>query len=160
MELIGRNAERSRRVTHVRQPHIFNPKELMELIRQQIDEAKRIWKNKRQLTHQGLNLVMVMVTALMIWKGLMLWTQSESPVVVVLSGSMEPAFQRGDILYLDNNVFTINTSLYTVQSNNVHLFRNLGWRPETLWFIKSKAAKFLLFIVYWRNIDGVVLIQR
>ena len=31
----------------------------------------------------------------MIWKGLMFITKSESPVVVVLSGSMEPAFQRG-----------------------------------------------------------------
>jgi signal peptidase len=31
-------------------------------------------------------------------------TQSESPVVVVLSGSMEPAFQRGDILFLNNSV--------------------------------------------------------
>lgn len=30
----------------------------------------------------------------------MLFTMSESPVVVVLSGSMEPAFQRGDILFL------------------------------------------------------------
>uniref|UniRef100_M4BYK1 Signal peptidase complex catalytic subunit SEC11 n=1 Tax=Hyaloperonospora arabidopsidis (strain Emoy2) TaxID=559515 RepID=M4BYK1_HYAAE len=45
---------------------------------------------------------MVVLTALMIWKGLMMFTESESPVVVVLSGSMEPAFQRGDILYLDN----------------------------------------------------------
>ena len=31
-------------------------------------------------------------------------TNSESPVVVVLSGSMEPAFQRGDILFLDNSL--------------------------------------------------------
>ena len=38
----------------------------------------------------------------MIWKGLMFITKSESPVVVVLSGSMEPAFQRGDILFLNN----------------------------------------------------------
>jgi signal peptidase len=36
----------------------------------------------------------------MIWKSLMLITQSESPIVVVLSGSMEPAYQRGDILFL------------------------------------------------------------
>ncbi|TMW57794.1 hypothetical protein Poli38472_014397 [Pythium oligandrum] len=75
----------------------------MDLVKQQVDEAKRIWKNKRQLSHQVLNLAMVMLTAFMIWKGLMMHTQSESPVVVVLSGSMEPAFQRGDILYLDNN---------------------------------------------------------
>lgn len=32
----------------------------------------------------------------------MLITGSESPVVVVLSGSMEPGFRRGDILFLDN----------------------------------------------------------
>ena len=32
----------------------------------------------------------------------MAYTLSESPVVVVLSGSMEPAFQRGDILFLNN----------------------------------------------------------
>lgn len=35
-------------------------------------------------------------------QGLMFVTKSESPVVVVLSGSMEPAFQRGDILFLNN----------------------------------------------------------
>ena len=36
----------------------------------------------------------------MIWKTLILVTGSESPVVVVLSGSMEPGFYRGDILFL------------------------------------------------------------
>jgi signal peptidase len=33
----------------------------------------------------------------------MLFTQSESPVVVVLSGSMEPGLRRGDLLLLDNS---------------------------------------------------------
>lgn len=45
---------------------------------------------------------MVVCSALMIWRFLMLATLSESPVVVVLSGSMEPGFRRGDILFLDN----------------------------------------------------------
>ena len=36
----------------------------------------------------------------MIWKFLIIITGSESPVVVVLSGSMEPGFYRGDILFL------------------------------------------------------------
>lgn len=76
----------------------------MDAITQPLEDLKRLWKNKRQLAHQGFNLAMVVLTALMIWKGLMMYTQSESPVVVVLSGSMEPAFQRGDILYLDNTV--------------------------------------------------------
>lgn len=65
-------------------------------------ELKKLWKNKRILAFQGLNLAMIVFSALMIWKGLMFVTLSESPVVVVLSGSMEPAFQRGDILFLTN----------------------------------------------------------
>ena len=55
---------------------------------------------KRQLAHQFLNLAMIVCSAVMIWKSLMVITSSESPVVVVLSGSMEPAFHRGDILFL------------------------------------------------------------
>jgi len=34
------------------------------------------------------------------WKGLSVITNTESPIVVVLSGSMEPAFKRGDLLFL------------------------------------------------------------
>lgn len=45
---------------------------------------------------------MIVSSALMIWKGLMVSTGSESPIVVVLSGSMEPAFHRGDLLFLTN----------------------------------------------------------
>jgi len=45
---------------------------------------------------------MIVSSALMIWKGLMVFTGSESPIVVVLSGSMEPAFFRGDLLFLTN----------------------------------------------------------
>jgi hypothetical protein len=37
---------------------------------------------------------MIVTSALIIWKGLIVVTGSESPVVVVLSGSMEPGFKR------------------------------------------------------------------
>ena len=47
-------------------------------------ELKKLWKNKRNLAFQGLNLAMIVFSALMIWKGLMFVTLSESPVVVVL----------------------------------------------------------------------------
>ncbi|KAL7675393.1 hypothetical protein ACOME3_001654 [Neoechinorhynchus agilis] len=63
-----------------------------------IDEIKRM--HPRQIIYQILNLLMVVSTAFMIWKSLMLATGSDSPVVVVLSGSMEPAFHRGDLLLL------------------------------------------------------------
>ena len=55
-----------------------------------------------QMLYQGLNFAMIVSSALMIWKGLMVVTGSESPIVVVLSGSMEPAFHRGDLLFLTN----------------------------------------------------------
>mmetsp|Transcript_3699 Transcript_3699/g.8345 ORF Transcript_3699/g.8345 Transcript_3699/m.8345 type:complete len:185 (-) Transcript_3699:213-767(-) len=77
---------------------------IKEVVDKQVVELKKLWANKRQLLFQCLNLAMIVFSALMIWKGLMFVTKSESPVVVVLSGSMEPAFQRGDILFLNNAV--------------------------------------------------------
>ena len=79
------------------------------LVEEQVAALKKLWTNKRMLTFQGLNLAMIVFSALMIWKTLMVVTKSESPVVVVLSGSMEPAFQRGDILFLNNQVRTTTT---------------------------------------------------
>uniref|UniRef100_A0A0C9QSP2 Signal peptidase complex catalytic subunit SEC11 n=1 Tax=Wollemia nobilis TaxID=56998 RepID=A0A0C9QSP2_9CONI len=57
----------------------------------------------RQVAMQAISLGMIVTSALIIWKGLMCFTGSESPVVVVLSGSMEPGFKRGDILFLHMN---------------------------------------------------------
>jgi len=54
----------------------------------------------REVLYQGLNFGMVISSALMLWKTLILLTGCECPVVVVLSGSMEPAFYRGDLLTL------------------------------------------------------------
>ncbi|KAK6429441.1 Signal peptidase complex catalytic subunit [Oleoguttula sp. CCFEE 5521] len=56
----------------------------------------------RQLAAQVLQFALVLSTAFMLWKGLSVVTDSASPIVVVLSGSMEPAFQRGDLLLLWN----------------------------------------------------------
>ncbi|KAJ8654700.1 signal peptidase I [Lichtheimia ornata] len=56
--------------------------------------------NARQVALQVLNILTVISTALMIWKALGLTLNTESPIVVVLSGSMEPGFHRGDLLVL------------------------------------------------------------
>ncbi|GES61894.1 signal peptidase I [Aspergillus terreus] len=58
--------------------------------------------NARQTLAQVLNFALVLSSAFMMWKGLSVFTGSSSPIVVVLSGSMEPAFQRGDLLFLEN----------------------------------------------------------
>lgn len=56
----------------------------------------------RQILLQVLNLCLIGSTAFMSWKGLALAMDCESPIVVVLSASMEPAFARGDLLFLSN----------------------------------------------------------
>ncbi|KAL0562008.1 hypothetical protein IC582_002456 [Cucumis melo] len=63
----------------------------------------------RQLLSQAVSLGLIVTSALIIWKALMCITGSESPVVVVLSGSMEPGFKRGDILFLHMSKDPIRT---------------------------------------------------
>ena len=53
----------------------------------------------------------------MIWKGISVAADSPSPIVVVLTGSMEPAFQRGDLLILWNR--GMNTQVGEVVVYNV-----------------------------------------
>jgi len=53
------------------------------------------------------------------WKGLSVLTDSPSPIVVVLSGSMEPAFQRGDLLFLWNRNLLAETDVGEVVVYNV-----------------------------------------
>ncbi|KAM3714066.1 hypothetical protein ACB098_01G306400 [Castanea mollissima] len=64
----------------------------MEWIRERVDSIKSI--QFRQTLSQAVNLGLILTSALIIWKGLICITGSESPVVVVLSESMEPGFQR------------------------------------------------------------------
>eukprot|EP01061_Rhynchopus_euleeides_P008019 TRINITY_DN17091_c0_g1_i2.p2 TRINITY_DN17091_c0_g1~~TRINITY_DN17091_c0_g1_i2.p2 ORF type:complete len:198 (+),score=54.36 TRINITY_DN17091_c0_g1_i2:131-724(+) len=56
--------------------------------------------NTRQFILSAISLGMVVFSALMIWRGLTVVTCSESPIVVVLSGSMRPGMDRGDLLFL------------------------------------------------------------
>jgi len=72
----------------------------MESVQQYFGEFRDLAKRPRNFLTQVLNLACIVFSALMLWKFLMVVTKSESPVVVVLSGSMEPGFQRGDILFL------------------------------------------------------------
>ena len=76
----------------------------------------------RQIATQVLNFALVLSTAFMLWKGLSVVTDSPSPIVVVLSGSMEPAFYRGDLLFLWNrghNTQTGEVVVYNVQGKDI-----------------------------------------
>ena len=51
-------------------------------IKNMVNDLRRL--NKRQLMQQVLNCLLVVASALMVWKGMMVVTGSESPIVVVL----------------------------------------------------------------------------
>jgi signal peptidase len=57
---------------------------LSSLVEEQVAALRGLWRNKRQLSFSVLNLAMIVFSALMIWKAVMVFTASESPVVVVL----------------------------------------------------------------------------
>jgi len=61
---------------------------------------KTALQTPRHAAQQVLNFGMIVATALFIWKSLCVVTASESPIVVVLTGSMEPLIHRGDLLFL------------------------------------------------------------
>lgn len=93
----------------------------------------------RQLATQVLNFALVLSTAFMLWKGLSVLTDSPSPIVVVLSGSMEPAFYRGDLLFLWNRGRDTQVGevvVYNVQGKDIpivhRVVRRFGGGDEPL----------------------------
>jgi signal peptidase len=50
-----------------------------------------------------LTIIITLFTVLKSWRFLCYVTNSPSPVIVVISESMEPTYHRGDILFLWNN---------------------------------------------------------
>ncbi|KAK4227617.1 putative signal peptidase [Podospora fimiseda] len=86
--------------------------------------------NPRQAAAQIMNFGLILSTAFMMWKGLSVITDSPSPIVVVLSGSMEPAFQRGDLLLLWNRNFLEETAVgeivvYNVQGKDIPIVHRI-----------------------------------
>ncbi|KAI6381292.1 Signal peptidase complex catalytic subunit [Pyricularia grisea] len=95
--------------------------------------------NPRQAATQLLNFALILSTAFMMWKGLSVATDSPSPIVVVLSGSMEPAFQRGDLLFLWNRNIVQETDVgeivvYNVKGKDIpivhRIVRKFGTGPK------------------------------
>jgi len=103
-------------------------------------------QNPRQALAQVLNFGLILSTAFMMWKGLSVIADSPSPVVVVLSGSMEPAFQRGDLLFLWNREIFAETKVgeivvYNVRGKDIpivhRVVRKFGRGPEAKFLTKG-----------------------
>merc|ERR1712113_473595 len=89
---------------------------------------------------------LVVFSALMCWKGLVVFTNCESPVVVVLSGSMEPGFQRGDILFLnmyDKDPLTPgDVVVFQIEGRDipiVHRMMNVHQKPDGTLAVLTKG---------------------
>lgn len=74
-----------------------------EMCRGRGGAAKRL----ASLVPVALAILLPLSSTLMMWKALCLVTNSRSPIVCVISESMEPTFYRGDILLLWNRTLTI-----------------------------------------------------
>jgi len=98
-----------------------------------LDQVQNVVKtlrnmNVRQLLMQALSFGMIVASALIIWKSLMLVSGSESPIVVVLSGSMEPAIQRGDLVFLtlwNKNVVRGDITVYQLPRKEIPIVHRI-----------------------------------
>ena len=82
----------------------------------------------RQMITQIIFIGIVVSNAFMMWKGLMLVTNSESPIVVILTGGMEPSFYRGDILFVNwdyTNPSPGDIVVYKVPSQEIPIVRRV-----------------------------------
>eukprot|EP01128_Nolandella_sp_AFSM9_P005091 TRINITY_DN2410_c0_g1_i1.p1 TRINITY_DN2410_c0_g1~~TRINITY_DN2410_c0_g1_i1.p1 ORF type:complete len:178 (+),score=20.06 TRINITY_DN2410_c0_g1_i1:107-640(+) len=105
----------------------------MEAITESMDAVRRM--NVRQVVEQIVSFGLIVSTALIIWKTLMIVSGSESPIVVVLSGSMRPAIHRGDLLFLYQSQKPFNIGEITVYNVGVpipivHRLLNLHEKPD------------------------------
>lgn len=103
--------------------------------------------NLRQVRAQlrsGLVMLMVMASAFALWKGLAVVTNSSAPLVVVLSGSMEPAFQRGDILFLWNREKYLNVGdvvVYNVEGRDIPIVHRITREHVVEEPVKTKKGR-------------------
>ena len=66
----------------------------------------------------------------MIWKTLCVIFFTEAPIVVILSGSMEPGFQRGDLMFLTlnggiNKIGTGDIVVYNVPGKGIPIIHRV-----------------------------------
>ncbi|KAH9576827.1 hypothetical protein CY35_01G183800 [Sphagnum magellanicum] len=112
--------------------------------------------NVRRSALQAISLGMIVMSALIIWKRLMCFTGSESPVVVVLTGSMEPGFRRGRDIPIVHRVIMVHeraetneVEVLTKGDNNLRDDRGL-YAHGQMWFqrhhIMGRSVGFLPYL--------------
>ena len=113
----------------------------MQAVLDSVKELKSF--GPRKLLLQVISIGITVGSALMIWNVLKVVSYVESPVVVVLTASMEPAFYRGDILYVQNRKQQIlpgDIPVFQIKSETIPIVHRLIIRQD----IKYDERKFYL----------------
>ncbi|KAK8794751.1 hypothetical protein WA158_001732 [Blastocystis sp. Blastoise] len=101
----------------------------------EFDVLMQVLKDPRRFIIQILTLATVFFSAWMTWKFLMVLTASESPIVVILSGSMRPGYRRGDVYLLNNHTVPLQLGeivVYNVKGRNIPIVHRVHVIHETL----------------------------
>ncbi|KAG0438640.1 Signal peptidase complex catalytic subunit SEC11 [Dictyocoela muelleri] len=87
--------------------------------RKDIDALKRM--DIRKILLQFVSAIYAVIGTYMIWKAIGLILDNDSPIVVVLTASMEPGFKRGDILFLKprNNYDVGDMAVFQINKNEI-----------------------------------------
>ena len=97
---------------------------------------------KRLLAQQILSVAMKVSSAMMMWTGLKVITNCESPATVVISNSMAPFFMRGDLLFLSNYQEAISVGdivVFKIEGRDIPIVHRVLKLHEKL----DGSAKFL-----------------
>lgn len=98
----------------------------MESIKNSIEDVKKLGVRSSLL--QVISIGITVGSALMLWNVLKVISYVESPIVVVLTASMEPAFYRGDILFVFNRKAKIQPGdipVFQIQSESIPIVHRL-----------------------------------
>jgi signal peptidase len=97
----------------------------------------------RKFLIQVISIGVTVGSALMLWNILKVISYVESPIVVVLTASMEPAFYRGDILFVYNRKTEIRPGdipVFQIKSESIPIVHRLMIKQD----IKYDDRKFYL----------------
>ena len=105
----------------------------------QLDAVSSLFKSKRLLIVQFVSMVTFFASALAAWKSISCILNTTTPIVVILtyanseewmrcSGSMLPAYRRGDVLLIDNRFSELKIGdivIYNVPGRDIPIVHRL-----------------------------------
>ena len=116
------------------------------MIKDSIEQIRSM--KPRQALLQAISFGLLCTSALMTWKAIMMFCFNESPLVVVLSGSMEPSMFRGDILMLIK-YWPINNGdvvVYSIEGQGIPIVHRIASLQEIQNKKTGKLEKYFLSV--------------